>query len=30
MEEIDFENKYNTYRDLGKEYFPEFDFYWVG
>ena len=30
MEEPDYDNKYHSYSDLGKEYFPEFDFYWAG
>ncbi|MCM1385918.1 MAG: hypothetical protein NC231_01210 [Bacillus sp. (in: Bacteria)] len=30
MEEADYDNKYSIYHDLGKEYFPEFDFYWAG
>ena len=30
MEEADYDSKYGSYSDLGKEYFPEFDFYWAG
>lgn len=30
MEEADYDNRYNSERDLGQEYFPEFDFYMVG
>lgn len=30
MEEADYDNKYDAPSDLGKEYFPEFDFYWAG
>lgn len=30
MEEVDYNNKYGSYSDLGKKYFPEFDFYWAG
>ena len=30
MEEADYDNKYDDPSDLGKEYFPEFDFYWAG
>lgn len=30
MEKADYDNKYDSYSDLGKEYFPEFDFYWAG
>ena len=30
MEEADYDNQYDSYSDLGEEYFPEFDFYWKG
>lgn len=30
MEEADYDNKYDSYSDLGMKYFPEFDFYWAG
>ncbi len=30
MEEADYDNKYGSFMNLGKEYFPEFDFYAAG